>query len=159
MIKIIERFANAHEHDMGNAFSGIPGSGVYLVCDLTRREVAHTPALRGSAEAAAHAAAHLCGHAYSIAIGIAHQYRFDAIAVRQAEQVFHRTVLRLLAALSLQRLDEKAFFQRGEKRLWLIRHCRKRARLLFMQPFEKLFCAKRGLPHFLHQFRKLRLGI
>jgi len=60
---------------------------------------------------------------------------------------------------AFQRLDEKAFFQRGEERLWLIRHFRKRARLLFMQPFEKLFCAKRGLPHFLHQFRKLRLGI
>lgn len=101
LVKVIQRLANAHQHDMGDALPDIPLRCIDLGADLSRLQVAHPARLGGCTEAAAHPAAHLGGYADRIAIVVAHDHRFDAVAVRHTQEILDRTILGLLAALDL----------------------------------------------------------
>ena len=94
---IVQRFAAAHQHDVGDgalfrraAAAGVDGED--LAQNFAGGEVAHQPVQPRSAEGAVHAAAHLGRHALRSAIFIAHQHPFDDVAVRQGEEVFFGAV-------------------------------------------------------------------
>ena len=142
IVEIIQRLANAHQHDVRNALARVGHDGVYLARYLACRKVSHAPALCGSAETAPHAAAHLCGHTHGVAIGIAHQHRLDAVAVRKAEQVFHRAVLRTLLAQRAKHLDGALLLQLLQKAFGQVCHGGKFLHALFVQPAEQLFGTK-----------------
>ena len=132
---------------MGDALSNIPLGGVHLGRDLARHQVAHPARLGGGAEAAPHAAAHLRGHAHRVAVVVAHNHRFNAVAVRQLEQILHRAVLGLLAAADLGRGDEPSLLQTGQEGLGLVGHLGKGRHLLLVQPVKNLLGPKGRLAH------------
>ena len=59
LVKIIQRFPDAHEDDVGDALPDVLLGGIDLRADLTGFQVAHPACLGGGAEAAAHPAARL----------------------------------------------------------------------------------------------------
>ena len=145
-VKVVQRLADAHEHDMGDALADIFLGSVDLGADLACFKVAHTPRLCGGAEPAAHAAAHLRGHAHGIAVVVTHDNGLDAVAVRHAQQILHSTVFSLLTALDLRCSDIKGFFQLCQQGLGLVGHGRKLGDQLLVHPVEDLLCPETRLP-------------
>ena len=90
LVEIVQRFANAHQHDVGDALPDVLLRGIDLGADLARFQVADAARLCGRAEAAAHPAAHLRGDADRVAVVVAHNDRFDAVAVGHPQQVLDR---------------------------------------------------------------------
>ena len=146
LVKVIQRLADAHKHDMRDTLADILLGGVDLGADLSRFKVAHPPRLCGGAEPAAHAAAHLCGYAHGIAVVVTHDNGLDAVAVSHAQQILHSTVLGLLTALDLRCSDIKGFFQLCQQGLGLVGHGRKFGDQLLVHPVEDLLCPEARLP-------------
>ena len=92
ILPVIQRLTNAHQHNIGDLPSGIQLRKQHLIEHLTGRQIAHLTGNRGGTEGAAHAAAHLRGNTDRVAVTVLHQYRFNAVAVRQPPQVFDGAV-------------------------------------------------------------------
>ena len=148
LLVVVQRLADAHEHNVGDPLPNVPLGGVHLGRDFARHQVAHPARLGGGAEPAAHAAAHLGRHAHRVAIVVAHHHRFDAVAVRQLEQILHCTVLGLLTTADLRRRDEPVLLQLGQQGLGLVGHLGKGRHLLLVQPMKNLLGPKGRLAHF-----------
>ena len=144
-VKVVQRLADTHEHDMGDALADILLGGVDLGADLACFKVAHPPRLRGGAEPAAHAAAHLRGHAHGIAVVVTHNNSLNAVAVGHAQQILHSTVFSLLTALDLRCSDIKCFFQLCQQSLGLVGHGRKVGDQFLVYPVEDLLCPETRL--------------
>ena len=155
IVKIVQRLADAHQHYMRNTLAGIAHNAVNFGCDLACFQIAHTAALCGCAKAAAHPAAHLRGHTHGVAIIIAHQNRFNAVSVGQLKQIFHRAVLRALAAANLVLRNIEILLQPGDERLGLIRHLGKFCCLFLVYPVKDLLGTKARLPQLFHKGCKL----
>ena len=93
-IVVVQRLSDAHQNDVGHRQSGIYLCKKHLVEHFRRRQPPHKPAFGRGAEGAAHRAADLRGDADGIAVVVAHQDAFDAVAVGQPPEVFDRAVLR-----------------------------------------------------------------
>ena len=144
-VEIVQRLADAHEHDVGDALPDVLLRGVDLGADLTGFQVADAARLSGRAEAAAHPATHLRGDADRVAVVVAHDDRFDAVAVGHPQQVFDRAVLGLLAALDLRGRDVEMFLQRCQQGLGLVGHGGKLRDQLLVDPVEDLLGPETGL--------------
>ena len=92
IVKIVQRLADAHQHDVGNGQAGVHLCKQHLVQHFIGFQPPHQSADGGSAEGAAHAAAHLRGDAHGVPVVIAHQHRLHAVAVGQLPEVFDRAV-------------------------------------------------------------------
>ena len=151
IVEVVQRLADAHEHDVADALADVLLGGVDLPCYLPCFQVAHPARLGGGAEAAAHAAAHLAGHACGDAVVVAHDDRLDAVAVLKGEEVLHRAVLGLLPPHDGGGGDVIFLFQLGQQGLGLVGHGGKLRDQLLMQPVEYLFGPEGGLAQLLHQ--------
>ena len=80
-IKVIQRLADAHEHDIGNRKSGIDLTEQHLIEKLRGSEPSHKAAQRRRAEFAAHQAADLRRDADRISVVILHDDGLDAVAI------------------------------------------------------------------------------
>ena len=87
---IVQRLAAAHEHDVGDFPLGVRRDD--LAENFSGRQVAGEAFERRGAEFAAHAAADLRGNAQRVAVVIPHAHALDEVAVRQAVEVFDRSV-------------------------------------------------------------------
>ena len=129
--------------------------GVNLSKDLARGEIPlQTVSGRGT-ENAAHRTAHLRGDADRVAVVVAHNDRFDAVAVGHPQQVLHGAVLGLLTPLDLRGGNIKVFLQLGQQGLGLVGHGGKLRDQLLMDPVEDLLCPEAGLTQRLELCRKL----
>ena len=93
VVLVIQRLANAHQNDIGDIQSAVQLGEKHLIQYLGGCQVPHLTGNGAGTEGAAHTAAHLRGDAHGIAMVIAHQHRFDAVAVPQPPQVLDRTVV------------------------------------------------------------------
>ena len=156
VVKIIQRLPNAHEHNVGNGLAGIHLSKQHLIQHFKGLQLPHQAADGGGAEGTAHAAAHLGGNAHGIAVVIAHQHRFHAVAVGQLPQIFDGAVL--LGFLTAQHrggMDGVFFRQRCPQRPGEIGHLLIGANTP-VQPGIQLLCPEGRLPHFFELGAQLR---
>ena len=86
---------------------------------------------------------------------IVHYHAFNAVSVGQLKQIFHRAVLRALAAANLVLRNIEILFQPGDERLGLIRHLGKFCCLLLVYPVKDLLGTKTRLPQLFHKGCKL----
>jgi len=93
VILVVQRLSDPHQHNVGDGKAAVQLGKQHLIQYLGGRQVTHLSGDGAGAEGAAHAAAHLRGDAHGIAVVIAHQHRFDTVAVPQPPQVFHRAVM------------------------------------------------------------------
>ena len=150
LVKVVQRLADAHEDDVGDALPDVLLGGVDLGADLPRLQVAHPARLGGGAKAAAHPAAHLGGDADGGPVVVAHDHRLDAVAVGHPQQVLDGAVLCLLPALDGGRGDVELLLQLCQQGLGLVGHGGKAVRQLLVDPVEDLLCPEGRLAHRLH---------
>ena len=81
IVIIIQRLADAHEHDVRDGQAGIQLRKQHLIQHFRRLEAADQSAARRGTEGAAHAAADLGGNADRIAVMVAHKHAFHAVSV------------------------------------------------------------------------------
>ena len=155
VVKIVQRLTNAHQDDMGNALPGILLRGINFRSNLAGGQVPHAARLGGGAKAAPHSAAHLCGYTYSVAVMVAHQNRFNAVAVRKLKQIFDRTVFGLLAAADGGHSQGAVLCKLGKQGFGLICHGRKIRSLLLVDPLKNLLGAESWLADGFNVIRQL----
>ena len=111
---------------------------------MKKKSMPHKAGLCRCAEAASHPAADLRRNADALTVLILHDNGFTEFAVRQMEQIFHRSVyLGNKLLLDGVRYNECVLIKGSNQRFRQIRHFFKRHRLLCMKPVENLFCPKR----------------
>ena len=140
---------------MGNALPGILLRGINFRSNLAGGQVPHAARLGGGAKAAPHSAAHLCGYTYSVAVMVAHQNRFNAVAVRKLKQIFDRTVFGLLAAADGGHSQGAVLCKLGKQGFGLICHGRKIRSLLLVDPLKNLLGAESWLADGFNVIRQL----
>ena len=155
VIKVIQRFSNAHEHDVRHRQAGIHLGKQHLVQHFKRLQPPYQTPKGGGAESAAHTAAYLRGNTYGIAVVVAHQYRFHAVSVGQLPQVLDSAVfLGLLLADHHRGVNRILRRQRITQSLGQIGHFLVAA-YTFVQPGVDLFCPEGRLAHILKRLGKL----
>ena len=92
-IKIIQRFANAHQNDVRNRQTGFLFGKQHLVKHFRGRKIPYKPADGRSAERASLPAADLRGDADRIPVVIPHDDRFHGVSVLKLPEKFDRPVL------------------------------------------------------------------
>ena len=158
IVKIVQRLANAHQHDVGNGQARVHLREQHLVQHFIGLQPPHQSADGGGAKGAAHAAAHLRGNAHGVPVVIAHQHRLHAVAVGQFPEVFDRAVpCGFLPAHHLRGADGILPRQGVPEGLGQVRHFVIGADAL-VQPGVNLFGAERRLPQFFQNRRQLRQG-
>ena len=80
-VKVVQGFADAHEHNIADGVAGIDLCKEHLVQHLSRGQVSYLATKSGGTEGAPHAAAHLRGDTHSIPMMVAHQNGFNAVSV------------------------------------------------------------------------------
>ena len=142
VVKIIQRFADAHDNDVGHARVCVCESD--LRKHFARRQIALFTQKRTCAKAAAHAAARLRRDADAVAVLVFHDDGLDKKPVRKREKILRSAVLGVNEAA--------AHFKRGEgavlmkffaQRLRNIRHAVKRHNAA-AQPRIYLLCTECG---------------
>ena len=147
LVEVIQRLADPHQDDVGNALPDVLLGGVDFRADLPRLQIADPARLGRGAEAAAHPAAHLGGDTDGGTVVIPHDHRLDAVAVGHPQQVLDGAVFGLLPALDGGRGDVEPFFQLCDQGLGLVGHSGKPGRQLLVHPVEDLFCPEGRLAH------------
>ena len=92
VIKIIKRFANAHEDDIRDLAARLTLGVKHLIQHLRGLKAADQAADRGRAERAPLPAADLRGNADGVAVLVVHDDRLDGIAVAKLPEVLDRAV-------------------------------------------------------------------
>ena len=95
VVKVVHRLALAHKHDVGKSVAF--GQRVYLVQYVSCRKAAFKSLFAGLAEQAVHLASHLRRHAQRGAVFVGYVNRLDKLTALRREQIFYRSVNRLLA--------------------------------------------------------------
>ena len=126
VVKIVQRLAHAHKHDIGKqpCLIGVTGAGDgpfvqiiachhYLADDFGSGEVTHQFLRAGVAEGTCQSTAHLAGNAQGAAIGFGDIDDFYFVTTGDAHQVFAGAIFRDLFADHLWDGDLKTFFQLG----------------------------------------------
>jgi len=90
LVRVVERFAHPHEHEVRETVA--LGQGDDLVEDFGRRQRLLQPLAARGAETAAHAAARLRGDAERGPLAVGDVGRLDVVAVPRAEKVLLRAV-------------------------------------------------------------------
>ena len=86
---------------------------------------------------------------------VAHQNRFNAVAVRKLKQIFDRTVFGLLAAADGGHSQGAVLCKLGKQGFGLICHGRKIRSLLLVDPLKNLFGAESWLADGFNVIRQL----
>ena len=92
VVIIIQRLANSHHDDIGDAFPHVLLCRNHLPEKLPGGQIAHPSANGGGAELAPHPTADLRRNTNGISMLVSHDYAFHAVAVLQRKQVLDRTV-------------------------------------------------------------------
>ena len=99
VVVIVERFAAAHKHDVGDltvfdaaALRRVDGDD--LSQDFGKSQVADEPVPSRRAESAVHPAPYLRGHAKRVAVVVRHKHPFDEVAVGKTEKILFAAVAR-----------------------------------------------------------------
>ena len=143
IVVIIHGLAASHHDDIGDALSELFLDFIDLCQHLSRRQIARKAVYRRGAKTAAHAATDLRTDTDRIPVGIAHQYTFYHIAVRERKQIFLRSVVfGDLHNFSREARETCALREFFPEALREIAHLLKARRLLLMQPGKNLFRAK-----------------
>ena len=145
VVKVVQRFPDAHQNHMGHPLAGVLPGGIDFRRNFAGGQVTDPARLGGSAEAAAHGTAHLGGDADRVPVVVAHENRLDTIAVDKLQKIFYRAVPGLLAAADDGRRDGAVLFQPGDQIFGLVGHGGKIGHLLLMEPFKNLFGTERRL--------------
>ena len=83
IVPIIQRLADAHEHDVGDLPSGVKLRKQHLIQHFRGRQIPHPSGHGGGAEGATHPAAHLRGDAHGVSVVVLHQHGLNAVPVLQ----------------------------------------------------------------------------
>ena len=92
VVHVVQRLADAHEHDVGHGQAAVQLGEKHLIQQLGGAQIPHLSGNGAGAEGAPHAAAHLRGDAHRVAVVVLHQHRLDAVAVGQLPQVLNGAV-------------------------------------------------------------------
>ena len=95
VVEVVHRLALAHKHDVCQLVA--LGQRVYLIKYVGGCEAALKALLAGLAEQAVHLASHLRRHAQRGAVFVGYVNRLDKLTALRREQIFYRSVNRLLA--------------------------------------------------------------
>ena len=92
VVPVVQGLSNTHQHDIGDLPAGIQLGKQHLIQHLRGPQIPHLAGDGAGTEGAAHATAHLRRNAHRVAMVVLHQYRLDAVAVRQLPQVLDGAV-------------------------------------------------------------------
>ena len=155
---VVQRLADAHQHNVGHRPAGIQLGEHHLIQHFRRPQIPHLSGDGAGTEGAAHTAAHLGRDAHRVAMVVLHQHRLDAVAVRQFPQVLDGAVQpRLLFAGHHRRGDKTPLLQLFPQGLGEVGHLVEGGGAP-MQPRKDLLGAERRLSQLFQKLGELLLG-
>ena len=92
ILVVVQRFSDAHQHNVGDLQAGIQLGKQHLVQHLTGRKAPYQAADGGGAEGTPHGAAHLRGNTNRVPMVIPHEDSLHAISILQTPEVFDRSI-------------------------------------------------------------------